>query len=191
MADADIHALLPVFKALGNESRLRILGLIAGREHSVQELAALTALKEPTVSHHLAALKGAGLVSVRVDGVTHWHKLERDALTALSRALFDHKTVAALGAPQTEDERIVGNYLQADGALSQLPATRRKRWVVLKFLMSAFDERRRYREGEVNEIIQRRHWDSATIRREMIGYKMLARENGVYWKLPEAGWAAA
>ena len=48
----DPAMLLQFFKALAHESRLRLLGLVATREHSVQELAALVALKEPTVSHH-------------------------------------------------------------------------------------------------------------------------------------------
>lgn len=189
--DAEAPQILAFFKAMANESRLRIVGLLAERERSVQELAALLALKEPTVSHHLAALKTIGLVSMRAEGVTHWHKLEREALTAFNRMLFDQKTMAALKEPLSEEARIVANYLQEDGKLARLPAARRKRWVVLKFLMRAFETGRRYKEAELNEILQRRHWDSATIRREMIGYGMLARERGIYWKLPEEEWTGA
>ena len=54
--------LLGFFKAMADESRLRIIGLLAHRERSVQELAAALDLKEPTVSHHLAILKAQGLV---------------------------------------------------------------------------------------------------------------------------------
>jgi hypothetical protein len=54
--------------------------------------------------------------------------------------------------------------------------------------MTLFEADRRYPEAEVNAIIQEKHWDSATLRREMIGHRMLARDNGVYWRLPEAGW---
>ena len=71
--------LLQFFKALAHESRLKLLGLVAQREHSVQELAALVGLKEPTVSHHLAMLKNLGLVSQRQDANTHWYALEPDA----------------------------------------------------------------------------------------------------------------
>ena len=39
-----------------------------------------------------------------------------------------------------------------------------------------------------NELIQRRHWDCATLRRELIGYGMMGREAGVYWRCPEAEW---
>jgi hypothetical protein len=81
--------------------------------------------------------------------------------------------------------RLIQNYLEPDGRLRQIPATRKKRHTVLAWLATHFDYDRRYREPEVNQILQTRHWDSATLRRELVGYRMLARERGVYWRLPE------
>jgi hypothetical protein len=192
MPKPDVDALVAFFKAMANESRLRIVGLLAERERSVQELAELVELKEPTVSHHLAVLKQLGLVSVRAQGVTHWHRLKPEALTEFSKAMFDPKGVAALAAPaQSWEEKVRSAFVQEDGVFARLPASRRKRWVLLKGLAEEFVEGRRYREAEVNEILQRRHWDSATMRREMVGWRMLARERGVYWRLPKAEWREA
>ena len=190
MPEADLETLLAFFKAMANESRLRIVGLLAERERSVQELAELLDLKEPTVSHHLGMLKGLGLVSVRAEGVTHWHSLKPDALEDFNKALFDRKDVAAMAAPvQSWEDKVLATFLQADGTFASIPASRRKRHVILSWLARQFEDGRRYPEPEVNAIIQKRHWDSATLRREMIGYRMMARENGVYWRLPEDGWA--
>lgn len=192
MAETDIAALLAFFKALANESRLRIVGLLAERERSVQELAELLDLKEPTVSHHLAALKALGLVSARAEGVTHWHRLHPEALTEFSKALLGPEAVAALAGPgKSWEEKTIDAFLQADGTISGLPASRRKRRVLLAWLATGFEEDRRYPEAEVNRILQKRHWDSATIRRELIGYRMLAREAGVYWRLPQSEWREA
>ena len=192
MPEADLAALLAFFKAMANESRLRIVGLIAERERSVQELAELLELKEPTVSHHLAALKALGIVSVRAEGVTHWHKLRPEGLHDFNRALFDQKDLTALAAPeQSWEDKVVANFLLPDGTFKVLPASRRKRWVLLKWMMAGFEEGRRYPEKEVNAILQRRHEDCATIRREMVGWKMLAREDGTYWRLPQDGWEQA
>src|SRR5215472_2565608 len=96
MSETDLATLLAFFKAMANESRLKIVGLLAERERSVQELAILLSLKEPTVSHHLSALKALGIVAVRAEGVTHWHALEVEALTTLNKALLDQKGVEAL-----------------------------------------------------------------------------------------------
>ena len=192
MPDVDLETLLAFFKAMANESRLRIVGLLTERERSVQELAELLGLKEPTVSHHLAILKDLGLVSSRAQGVTHWHALRPEALAEFNRAMFDKGRVAALAAgPQSWEDKVLGVFLQKDGTFTHLPASRRKRWVLLKFLAEAFEDGRRYKESEVNDILQRRHWDSATMRREMVGWRMLAREHGVYWRLPKGDWVAA
>jgi hypothetical protein len=63
--------------------------------------------------------------------------------------------------------------------------------VILAWLAQHFDPDRRYHEAEVNQILQTRHWDSATLRRELVGYRMLAREQGIYWRLPKDQWLRA
>ncbi|HEY1426205.1 MAG TPA: metalloregulator ArsR/SmtB family transcription factor [Caulobacteraceae bacterium] len=193
MPDANLATLLVFFKAMANESRLRIVGLLAERERSVQELAALLELKEPTVSHHLSALKACGLVSARAEGVVRWHALRLETLTALNRSLLDARGGVALAgrvAPAEDawEAKVLAGYVGADGRLGAIPASRRKRLIVLKWLARQFQPDRRYREAEVNEILQRRHWDSATLRRELIGYGMMSRNAGVYWLNPEAEW---
>jgi hypothetical protein len=45
-----------------------------------------------------------------------------------------------------------------------------------------------YPEKDLNDIIKPIHWDTATLRREMIGYHMMERERGVYWRVPEDQW---
>ena len=59
--------LLSFYKALADANRLKIVGLLAGQSYSVEELAALLGLRPSTVSHHLAKLAEAGLVSARTE----------------------------------------------------------------------------------------------------------------------------
>lgn len=191
MSEPDPTAMLNFFKALAHESRLRLLGFVAEREHSVQELAARSSLKEPTVSHHLAMLRETGLVKVRQDGTTHWYALEAKTLSRLARSLLAPGQLAAMTgieAQLSSDEKILRNYLTPDGRLKDFPASRKKRRVILVWLARQFEEGRNYSEAEVNALIERRHHDRETFRRELVGYKMLARKAGVYWRLPDAGW---
>jgi len=74
--------LLAFFKALADASRLRIVGLLARKPHTVEELAALLGLRASTVSHHLARLVAVDLVSARADGHYHVYSLDTDALAA-------------------------------------------------------------------------------------------------------------
>ncbi len=183
--------LLQFFKALAHESRLRLLGFVAEREHNVQELAQRMSLKEPTISHHLGMLRAADLVNLRQDGNTHWYSLEARTLSRLARSLLAPGQLAAMTsieAQPTNDEKIVRNYMTPDGKLKDFPANRKKRRVILVWLVRQFEEDRQYSESEVNALIERRHHDRETFRRELIGYRMLARKDGVYWRLPESGW---
>ena len=185
--------LLQFFKALAHESRLKLLGLVAQREHSVQELAALVGLKEPTVSHHLTMLKKLGLVSQRQDANTHWYALEPEAIANLAKQVLSREQIAGLASeadPADWQAKVLETFIAADGALKSIPASRKKRWAVLAWLVRQFEDDRRYTEAEINARLLERHWDSATLRREFIGYKMMAREAGVYWRLPEADWVS-
>jgi hypothetical protein len=183
------ETLLAFFKAMANESRLKIVGLLAARERSVQELATLLDLSEPTVSHHLQVLKQLAIVTVRAAGVVRWHALDPDALSGLNRTLLEPGTVSSL-APRggDADSRVLSTFVDAEGRIKSIPASRRKRYVILKWLVRKFEEGRRYPEAKINATIQLHHWDSATLRRELIGHRMMAREKSVYWRLPEKEW---
>jgi DNA-binding transcriptional ArsR family regulator len=52
--------LVTFFKALSDANRLKIIGLLAQKPYSVEELAALLDLKASTVSHHLSKLAKVG-----------------------------------------------------------------------------------------------------------------------------------
>lgn len=180
------ETLLEFFKAMAHESRLGIVGLLARGEKSVQELAAALALKEPTVSHHLAILKRQGIVTVRAEGTTRWHALDREALARLAQRVLQPAQEAA--RPSSFDAKVLDAFVAKDGTLKQIPAARKKRGAVLRWLMRDFASGKRYGEAEVNALIQAHHWDCATLRRELIGHRMLARKDRIYWRLPEGEW---
>jgi hypothetical protein len=180
-------------KLLANESRLKLLGLLAARERSVGEIAEILELREPTVSHHLAKLSAGGLVAMRAEGTVHYYRLNRESLQRLGQELFTPDPVASLAelaGTEGWDRKVLRTYLQ-DGRLTKIPDTRKKRDVVLRWLATRFEEGRRYPEVEVNQIIQRHHPDFATLRRELIGARLMQREGGVYWRRPGEGTGSA
>jgi len=59
---------VPVFEALADPTRRRLLELLAGGERSAGELAEEFAISRPGVSRHLRVLREAGLVRARGDG---------------------------------------------------------------------------------------------------------------------------
>src|SRR5512140_321355 len=92
----EIDSVLQVFKAFADESRLRMLAILADREASVEELAATLNLRAPTVSHHLARLREVGLVQMRPDGNSHVYRLDGEALRAISRQVLTAEKITSL-----------------------------------------------------------------------------------------------
>ena len=184
----EIATAVEYLKLLANETRLKLLGILAGRDRSVGELAEIVGLKEPTISHHLAKLHDAGLVQMRADGNTHFYRLSGDTLQLLSRELFTPERMVALGAHDAADawdRKVLGTFLDGE-RLTKIPDVRKKRDVILAWLAERFEHGRRYPEREVNEVIGRHHPDYATLRRELIGARLMERESGVYWRVPAA-----
>ena len=180
----DLQTQVQFLKALANESRLKLLGLLAGQERSVKELAEQLNLKEPTVSHHLARLQELGLVRMRPEGTTHRYQLQAATLHRLSRDLFTPTQVASIADAvegESWERKILRTYFDGD-TLTRIPSTRKKRDVVLKWLVNRFDVGVRYPEAVVNETIKRHHPDTATLRREFIMTGMMERQKGVYWR---------
>jgi len=183
MPETDLQRVLQFLKVLADENRLKLLGLLAHHERSVEELAAQLHLKMPTISHHLTRLKEVGLVSMRPEGNTHLYSLDAEALHSMGQGLFSSEKMASLvadGARDAWEEKVLRDFFEGT-RLKEIPASRKKRAVVLKWFTTQFEHGTRYTGKQVNEIIQRHHEDSSAIRRELIGEQLMQREDGSYW----------
>jgi predicted transcriptional regulator len=172
--------LLTFFKALADANRLKIVGLLAQQNYSVEELAALLQLKAPTISHHLKRLTEAGLVSARAEGYYSIYQLEQDALEKTARDLFPKGKMAALLNDvdmQAYNRKVVADFSLPNGRLKEIPAQRKKLEAVLQYVIKSFEPARNYSEKQVNEILARFHPDTATLRRELVGYGLMKRSN--------------
>jgi DNA-binding transcriptional ArsR family regulator len=67
-----------LYRALGDASRLRILKLLAERDRYLTEIANELDLSKPTILHHLAALRSAGLVTIIDQGNMTYYTLRHD-----------------------------------------------------------------------------------------------------------------
>jgi DNA-binding transcriptional ArsR family regulator len=190
MASQSLQTLLDFFKILSNESRLKLLGVLAQRECSVEELAALLHLKAPTVSHHLAKLKTLNLVSLSPQGNTHLYRLNLEQLQHLSRDLLTSDRIQSLAEdvqPKDWENTVLQSFV-TDNRITSIPVSRKKRFVLLKWLVAKFERDRNYSEKEVNTLLKQHHEDCATLRREFIGYRLMSRDRSVYSRLPETEW---
>lgn len=169
------------------------MGLLAQQEYTVEQLAVLLGLGPSTVSHHLTCLAKAGLVSARAESYYNYYRLEKDALAAIaSRVLSDEALAEAANSSKSQEnwsgadryaQKVLNNYLLPDGRIKTIPAQRKKLEVILRHLVQAFEPDKRYSEKMVNQILGRFHADTASLRREMIGFHLMEREKGEYWRV--------
>ncbi len=183
MTDEQFTRLLQFFQVFSNESRLRLIGHLANGERSVGELAQLLNLKEPTVSHHLAELKGLGLVEARAEGNLRIYRLNTRVLETISKDIFAQPNLAALvpRSELSEDERILRTWVK-NGRLVDIPAQEKKKQVVVRWLAEQIDPERRWTEREFNQWLAQFNEDYATLRRYLVDGGYMARENGIYWR---------
>jgi predicted transcriptional regulator len=179
--------LLEFFKVLADERRLQIIGLLARQDYSVEEMAAILDLSSATVSHHLRRLVKAGLVQARADQHYHVYSLKLQTLRDMSQQILSQDTLKETTEDldlDAYDRKVLRDYMQ-DGRLKSIPRQWKKRDVILRYLLEKFEPERRYTEREVNEIISQTHEDYATLRRELIDSRYMAREREVYWRIVE------
>jgi predicted transcriptional regulator len=180
--------LLQLFKALADANRLKIVGLLALGELSVEQLAGMLDLSPSTVSHHLSKLAEAGLVSACAESYYNIYRLEKANLEKVARLLLDQEELSQAAAGvnlQGYDRKIWMNYVTRDGQLKEIPAQRKKLEAILRQLVQEFQPGVQYSEREVNQILGKFHPDTASLRRELVGYGLLGRDphGERYWRV--------
>lgn len=200
MNAGELRHLKFLYKALGDDNRLRMVGYLSRDERKVTELAKLLGIREATVSHHISKLREVGLLNLRVDGNQHFYRINPRGLETLKRLTADIEAMPlAVDKSQPdmawidalegfdENERKVLRDYAPEGYLRQIPRKQIKLLAVLNWISRAFEADRFYTEPEVNGLIQQYHNDYATLRRELVDFGYLRRERGGgrYWVTPE------
>jgi DNA-binding transcriptional ArsR family regulator len=86
----EIGTLAQIFKALADETRLKILWAVEKREMCVCDLAAMLGLTESAVSHQLRLLRHLQLVTNRRDGVVLYYRLADNHVAQLISITLEH-----------------------------------------------------------------------------------------------------
>jgi len=180
--------LVTFFKALADSNRLKIVGLLAEKSYSVEELAELLKLKPSTISHHLSRLAESGLVRAHTQSYYNVYQLDQSVLQEKARTMFTQRELSNVAAEvdaDAYDKKVIKDYSRRDGSLKTLPSQRKKLEAILRYVVQAFDIGKHYSEKQVNEILAHYNEDTATLRRELIGYGLMQREGGggAYWRV--------
>ena len=168
-------------KAISDETRQKIMNICCCSSISVNEIVEKLDVSQPTVSHHLAILTQAGLLTSRKDQYYQTYSLVGDALKkTLAEMVYLPQTGLAESVVEDAYRKKVLQTFMRLGRLVSIPAQLKKRQIVLERVAEEFEYGREYSEREVNVILLDFHDDVASLRRGLIELGLLERARGVY-----------
>ena len=190
--------LLASLKTFIDRTRLRILGQLAARPCTADELATALAMSRRTVDRQLRLLAHVGLVATleRAGERTFELRVGRLAELAAGLARLDEpgtpsglELVSSNAGQVSPEEAKVLRAFVVGGRLASIPAQVRKRAAVLRYLArTVFESDRDYPEKDVNMLLALRHPDVASLRRYLVDSGFMRREAGVYRLRPQREW---
>lgn len=175
---------LMLFKCLADRSRLQILKSLALEDMYVERLAERLGLTPPTISFHLKKLSDAGAVKSYKTQYYTMYALEKSVFMTSILDLIQEKSDEAELQRQRDEayrQKVLDTFFEY-GKLKAIPSQKKKERIVLEELVKSFEPNRRYTEREINIILADFHDDFCTLRRDMIGEKLLSRDHQIYWR---------
>lgn len=176
---------MEIFKCLSDNSRLRIINDLMIEPMYVELLAERLGLSTSTISFHLKKLMDADIVSYRKEQYYTIYSLNEKIFTMnLKDLIKDNRNEEEMLNQREEKykEKVIESFFKYN-KLTNLPVQRKKKQIVLEKLVESFEMDRTYTEKEVNLIIADFHDDFCTIRRDLVGFNLMERENGIYKRI--------
>ena len=183
-----LHDLLRFFKVLGEPNRLKIVGLLARRPHTVEDLGRQLGVGVSTVSHHLSRLADAGLVTARAESYYNLYSLRTEVLSAMAKTILreaEQPRREESGELDTFEQKVIATFTSPDGRITAFPVQEKKFLVLVRYVLKAFEPGIKYTEKRVNQLLKEYNEDTARLRRSLVEYKYMAREGGggKYWRI--------
>lgn len=178
---------LALFKCLADKSRLQILKSLAQEDMYVERLAERLGLTPPTISFHLKKLADAGAVKSYKTQYYTMYALEKSVfMTTILDLICERSDEADLQRQRDEAyrQKVIDTFFEY-GKLKSIPTQKKKERIILEELVKSFETGRTYTEREVNIILADFHDDFCTLRRDMIGEKLMGRDHQTYWRIDE------
>lgn len=178
-----------LFKCLSDKSRLQILKSLMIEDMYVERLSERLGLTPPTVSFHLKKLAEANAVTSYKSQYYMMYHLNRKIFeTSILEILKEESEDADVQAQRDAEyrQKVIEAFF-AYGKLKSIPSQRKKERIVLEVIAESFEFDRIYTEKEVNLLIAEFYDDFCTIRRDMVGEKLLDRSSAGYWRIKPAG----
>lgn len=176
---------LEIFKCLADNSRLRIINNLMIEPMYVELLAERLELSASTISFHLKKLMEANIVSCKKEQYYTVYRLNEKIFSMnLKDLIKDNRDEEEILNQREEKykEKVIESFFKYN-KLKDLPVQKKKKQIVLEKIVKSFERDRTYTEKEVNLIIADFHDDFCTIRRDLVGFNLMERNDGIYKRI--------
>lgn len=174
------HQAVVLFKALADESRLKIISILMQQDSYSEYLASKLNLTAPTITYHMEKLVNANIVcSTKIQHYTIY-SINREVMNTQIGELI--ASAIALDEDRTYEEKVIGNFF-AYGRLKKIPSQLKKREIVIGYIASKFELGKEYSEKQIVEELTALHDDYCTIKRDLIGMGFFQDVGGVYKRI--------
>ncbi len=173
---------LEIFKCLSDNSRLKIINSLMIEPMYVELLAERLGLSTSTVSFHLKKLMDANIVSSKKEQYYTVYSLNEEIFSMnLKDLVKDNRKEEEILKQREEQykEKVIDSFFKYD-KLKEIPVQKKKKQIILEKIVESFERDRDYTEKEVNLIIADFHDDFCTIRRDLVGFNLMERKDGIY-----------
>lgn len=173
---------IQLFKCLSDKSRLAIITNLMKEPMYVELLSKRLNLAPSTISFHLKKLEKANIVKSKKDQYYVVYSLNKTLLTKNVLEIISEFDTEVSQQKEREDKytQSVLTAFFKYGKLISIPVQHKKRKIILEKIAQSFEPSREYTEKEVNLIIADFHDDFCTLRRELIAFKIMERDHGIY-----------
>jgi hypothetical protein len=170
------------FRAFCHVDRMKIGGMLAGEAMTPTQVAEKLGIRPKEAMDHISMLAHFGYLK----SDANIYSLDNDALTGLSRQVLQGSRPRSKSEDfegEEFDRKVLKDFITPDGKLTAIPTQNKKRSVILRYLLKAFEPGVRYPEKQVNELLKPYFADTASLRRYMVDEGLLTRENAIYWRV--------
>lgn len=169
-----------VFKALADESRLKIISILMKQDSYSEYLASKLDLTAPTITYHMEKLVKAKIV--------HGTRIQHYTIYSINKEIMDTqigeliRSAIAFDGDTTYEEKVIGNFFEY-GRLKRIPSQLKKREIVIAYIASKFELGKVYPEKQLVSEIAVMHDDHCTIKRDLIGMGFFEDLGGKYKRI--------
>ncbi len=172
-----------ILGVFADPKKVKLLGQLCDDPLPLHTLARAAGLTEAETMGLVRALKEAGLLdeTFASDGF-RWRYKPQAIFEALRQTKAASEPSDLPPGVSAFDAKVLSDFF-VNGRLRSIPVQRKKREIVLRYLVEKFDTDRTYTEREVSFLLLNYHEDYASLRREMVDTGLMERANGIYRRM--------